>query len=450
MQSISHLFISSSIHVRLSFALLSIYSFLFSFTLLFIDLISLYCFYSRRKRIYTIDSDGEDFSSSTSQHKSKEKVQVPKNTPNMTNESKIQVTSDSNDSLAHDFKEIAATPLVVESSSPQELSSGDEMKNLMALPEDEQIEWAMKESMKTSSNVQTSEGLEGMDIDYDMDCTDEEIMTALSDHDSDQTIGLKYGAKNNVELITKNTGSQQSSDSELSLQSDDSRQVIGLKGGASSDTEQTTQSDDSEGSGTLLSYENVHQRTASYKDNIPTDSDQALQSDQSEISGLTSSPKGKLSTVTCIDSSDTSVDEDGVPKPKKDNSLCAIIDQHPVLNEFVDDLLIAVDNKKGTAKMLSTSPTKDKFVKSCVSSFNAKYHPAISKSQSATKAVRTPSPVTTYSTNRYQQLSKTTQPPKARKSLYTNVKNTVHSNYDDDLSIAIQKSLEDQVSLLVR
>lgn len=338
-----------------------------------------------------MDSDDEG---TPSQQKQMENVQITvKNTSSTksgVSERKVQITSNAIiDSLVEDFNEIDETPLVIESASddatngelslPEE-ASDDATNGVLSLPEDEQLQWALNESMKASKDLDSvkntrSSTLEGMEVEYDMDFTDDEILSALG--------GDSY-----------------------------QQQTVGLKGGARSDIDQTTQSDDSENSGYM------------------------------------SPPKKKAFTIfnVCNDSTDTSVDEDGVPKSKKDNSLCSIIDKQPVLNEFVDDLLIEVDTKNGSAKLLSTSPKRDKFIKSCTSSFNAKFHPVVSKTQSATKPVRTPSPRIAYSTNRSKHLSKSTQAIKARKSLYTQEKQTVPSDYEDDISLAIRKSLEDQVS----
>lgn len=321
----------------------------------FTDYLKKSCVICRKRKVLSVESDDEN---NSTQHEMKENVQVTvKNLDsNSGSQRNVQITTNPADSIIEDFEDIDKTPLHIEST--------ENTIELLSMPEDEQLEWALRESLKTKSE-RKDQSESDEDCEYDMDCTDEEIMSALTDNYCQQTVGLK--------------------------------------GGAHKDSDENEQSDDSEQSGIV--------------------------------------PSSKPVTVISDDSTETSANEDG---HRKDSSLCSLIDQQPVLNEFDGDLLIEVDTNKGSAKMTDSSQRKNKFVKTVSSPFNAKFRPRLfsKTTQSAQKSsVRTPSP-STYSKSRLHMLSQSEQ-PKSRKSLYSESKES--SDYEDDLAKAIQKSLEDQV-----
>jgi hypothetical protein len=302
------------------------------------------------------------------------------------------------------------------------------VKNITNLPEQQQIEWAKKESLKFTGNYsyrneddnernernepygneeresverkdkylcdssgstaskQSKSGrvdVDTGDMDVDMDFTDEELLSVVED-----TCGQDKEENDQV--------------------------VFGLKGGA-------------RGGDTKVRAPIPHV---------------TFVSDDSDQSGL-DDKKGLSKNNN--DSSDTSLDEEGGTRKRfKDNSLCSLIDQRPVLSKFSGDLLIESDSNETSSKTDSKKSFSERnFFKSVASPFNAKFKPSIKEGmvRSASKY-----PIRT-SPSRVNRLSQTTHKP-SKKNDNAFGQDVLQSDFDDkEVAEAIQKSLEDQVCI---
>lgn len=381
----------------------------------------------------------------------------------------------------NDFDDIDGTPLEIET------RKSDNVVDVINMSEQQQIEWAKIESLKsTSSNTSYEDCFEQSNMDVDCKKTERastcnNSSRKVSRQSQSGKMGVSAGNMDgNTKDMDDGTGDMNGDTGDMNGATGDMDGNTGNTGHTNGDIGHMDVDMDCSDEDLLTAYNDSHQQDNVSKDDETKDSEvHGLKggvrigdtkvsapvrqvtyiSDDSDHSGLDTNKKSSTSsTQSCLvntsDGSDTSFDEGGgVRKPSKDNSLCSLMDRRPVLSKFSGDLLIESDSNENTSRNNSRNFFSEKqFIKSVASPFNTKFKPAFKddKRDSASKQ-----PVESSPSSHLKRSSQTASKPiknYRRTEVQDNrpKKDEVQPEFnEEEVAKAIQRSLNDQVRILL-